>query len=46
MGHGGYMDALLDASVQLIQVGLLLLLAMQNFGIRTRLRRIEEKLAK
>jgi hypothetical protein len=40
------MDALLDASVQLIQVGLLLLLAMQNFGIRARLRRIEEKLAK
>ena len=40
------MDALLDASVQLIQVGLLLLLAMQNFGIRARLRKIEEKLAK
>ena len=40
------MDALLDASVQLIQVGLLLTIAVQNFGLRARLRAIEAKLAK
>lgn len=39
------MDAVLDASVQLIQVGLLLLIAMQNFGFRARLKAIEAKLA-
>lgn len=40
------MDALLDATVQLLQVGLLLLIAMQNFGLRARLRKIEDKLAR
>jgi hypothetical protein len=38
------MDALLDASVQLIQVGILLVIAVQNFGLRRRLRAIEAKL--
>jgi hypothetical protein len=40
------MDALLDASVQLIQVGLLLILVALNFGIRRRLRAIEQKLGR
>jgi hypothetical protein len=39
------MNALLDASVQLIQVALLLLIAVQNLGLRARLRAVEEKLA-
>jgi hypothetical protein len=38
------MDAVLDASVQLIQVGLLLLLVALNFGLRARLKAIEAKL--
>jgi hypothetical protein len=38
------MDALLDASVQLVQVGILLVIAAQNFGLRARLRAIEAKL--
>jgi hypothetical protein len=36
------MNALLDASVQLIQVGLLLILIAQNFGLRARLKRLED----
>lgn len=38
------MDALLDASVQLIQVGLLLVVVAQSFGLRARLKALEEKL--
>jgi hypothetical protein len=38
------MDALLDASVQFIQVGMLLVVAVQNFGLRARLKAIEAKL--
>ena len=38
------MDALLDASVQLIQVGLMLAVVAQNFGLRRRLKAIEAKL--
>ena len=38
------MDAILDASVQLIQVGLLILIAVQNSALRARLRKLEEKL--
>ena len=38
------MDAILDASVQLIQVGLLLILIAMNYGIRARLKAIEAKL--
>ena len=37
-------NALLDASVQLMQVGLLLILVVLNFGIRQRLKAIERKL--
>jgi hypothetical protein len=38
------MDAVLDASVQLIQVALLLLLVALNFRLRARLKAIEKKL--
>jgi hypothetical protein len=38
------MNALLDASVQLIQVGLILVIVAQNFGLRARLKAIEAKL--
>jgi hypothetical protein len=38
------MNAILDASVQLIQVGLLLILVALNFGLRARLKAIEKKL--
>jgi hypothetical protein len=38
------MDAVLDASVQLVQMGILLVIAVQNFGLRARLRAIEAKL--
>jgi hypothetical protein len=38
------MDAVLDASVQLIQMGLLLVVIAQNFALRARLRAIEAKL--
>jgi hypothetical protein len=40
------MDAILDASVQLIQVGLLLILIAMNYGLRARLKAIEAKLAR
>jgi hypothetical protein len=40
------MNAMLDASVQLIQVGLLLILIALNFGVRRRLKAIEEKLGR
>ena len=39
------MDALLDASVQLIQLGLLFFVVTQNFSLRKRLKAIEKKLA-
>ena len=35
----------LDASVQLIQLALLLIVVTQNFGLRRRLRAIEAQLA-
>ena len=38
------MDAILDASVQLIQMGLLLILIAMNYGLRARLKAIEAKL--
>jgi hypothetical protein len=38
------MNAFLDASVQLIQVALLIVLVALNFGLRKRLKAIEEKL--
>jgi hypothetical protein len=38
------MNAILDASVQLIQVGMLLILIALNFGLRARLKAIETKL--
>jgi hypothetical protein len=38
------MDAMLDASVQLIQMALLVGLVGLNFSLRTRLKAIEEKL--
>jgi hypothetical protein len=37
------MNAVLDASVQLLQVGLLFILVVQNFGLRRRLKAIEAK---
>jgi len=40
------MNAMLDASVQLIQVGLLLILIALNFGMRRRLKAIEERLGR
>jgi len=40
------MNAILDASVQLIQMVLLLALIAQNFGLRARLKAIEEKLSR
>ena len=40
------MNAILDASVQLIQMTLLLILVAQNFGLRARLKAIEEKLSR
>ncbi len=40
------MNALLDASVQLIQIALLLGLVAQNFELRARLKAIEEKLSR
>jgi len=40
------MNAMLDASVQLIQMVLLLGLVAQNFGLRARLKAIEEKLSR
>ena len=43
---GYQMDAILDASVQLIQVGLLLILIAMNYGLRARLKAIEAKLAR
>jgi hypothetical protein len=39
-------NAILDAAVQLIQMGLLLILVALNFGLRTRLKAIEEKLGR
>ncbi len=38
------MNAFLDASVQFIQLGLLLVLITVNLGLRKRLKAIEEKL--
>ena len=40
------MNAILDSSVQLVQVGLLLILIAVNFGIQRRLKAIEEKLGR
>jgi len=40
------MNSILDASVQLIQMVLLLSLVAQNFGFRARLKAIEEKLSR
>jgi hypothetical protein len=40
------MNAFLDASVQLIQVALLIILVALNFGLRKRLKAIEEKLGR
>jgi hypothetical protein len=40
------MNALLDAAVQFIQMGLLLILVVQNFSLRARLKAIEEKLGR
>ena len=40
------MDAFLDASVQLIQLGLLFIVITQNFSFRKRLKAIEEKLSR
>jgi hypothetical protein len=40
------MNAILDALVQVIQVALLLILVAQNFGLRARLKAIEEKLSR
>ena len=39
------MDLALDAAVQLIQVTLLFILVVQNFGLRKRLKAIEAQLA-
>jgi hypothetical protein len=39
------MNVNLDASVQLIQLSCLLILVVQNFGLRRRLKAIEAKLA-
>jgi hypothetical protein len=39
------MDVNLDASVQLIQLACLLILAVQNFGLARRLKAIDAKLA-
>jgi|tagenome__1003787_1003787.scaffolds.fasta_scaffold6197108_1 hypothetical protein len=39
------MNLVLDAAVQFVQVGFLLLVIVQNFGLRARLKAIEEKLA-
>ena len=38
------MHAMLDAAVQLIQVGILLVLVAQNFALGKRLKALEEKL--
>ena len=38
------MHIVLDAAVQFLQVGLLLLLVVQNVGLRARLKAIEAKL--
>jgi hypothetical protein len=40
------MNAILDASVQLIQMALLLGVVVQNFGLRARLKAIEQKLGR
>ena len=40
------MNALLDAAVQLIQVGLLLIVVVQNFGLRARLKRLEDRVGR
>lgn len=39
------MDLVLDAAVQFIQMGLLIVLVGLNFSLRARLKTIEEKLA-
>jgi hypothetical protein len=39
-------DAILDAAVQFIQMGLLLILVALNLGLRRRLKAIEEKLGR
>jgi|KBSMisStandDraft_5_1062788.scaffolds.fasta_scaffold755744_2 hypothetical protein len=38
------MDAILDASMQFIQLGLLMLVLVVCFGLRARLKAVEEKL--
>ena len=38
------MNVVLDAGVQFIQLGFLLFVIVQNFGLRARLKAIEEKL--
>ena len=40
------MNAILDAAVQFIQMGLLLIVVVQNFGLRARLKAMEEKLGR
>jgi hypothetical protein len=43
---GDYVDAVLDASVQFIQLALILVVIMQNFNLRARMRRLEEKVGR
>ena len=43
---GAEMNAFLDAAVQFIQMGLLLVLVVLNIGIRRRLKRLEDKLGR
>jgi hypothetical protein len=38
------MNALLDASVQFIQMGLLFIVIMQNLNLRARIKALEDKL--
>lgn len=40
------MDLVLDAAVQFVQVGLLLVVVALNFDLRARIKRLEEKLSK
>jgi hypothetical protein len=43
---GDQVNAILDAAVQLIQMGLLLILVALNVSLRRRLKAIEEKLGR
>ena len=40
------MNAFLDAAVQFIQMALLLIVVAQNFGLRARLKRLEDRLGR